>query len=132
VVQNPSILNISISASGICSVKVTDANNCQGNDQTEVKISPILGNETPKGADINIYPNPVGEQLNVTFDAEPNKQINITILDNRGRVIEQRKLKATGGNQQVKFDIRNMTSGQYLLKINTSQQELVKKIVISQ
>lgn len=132
VVQNPSILNISISASGTYYVKVTDANNCQGNAQTEVKISPILGNETPKGADINIYPNPVGEQLNVTFDAEPNKQINITILDNRGRVIEQRKLKATGGNQQEKFDIRNMTSGQYLLKINTSQQELVKKIVISQ
>ena len=131
-VQNPSILNISISASGICSVKVTDANNCQGNDQTEVKISPILGNDTPKSAEINIYPNPVSEQFNVTFDAEQNKQISLTILDSKGRVIEQRKLTSIGGNQQEKFDIRNMTSGQYLLKINTSLQEIVKNIVISQ
>jgi len=132
VVQNPSILNISISASGIYSVKVTDANNCQGNAQTEVKISLILGNDTPKGTEINLYPNPVSEQLNVTFDTEQNMQISITILDSRGRVIEQRKLTSIGGNQQEKFDIRNMTSGQYLLKINTSLQELVKKIVISQ
>lgn len=131
-IQNPSILNIPLSASGTYSVKVTDANNCQGNAQTEVKISPILASETPKGADISIYPNPVNEQLNVSFDSEPNKQINITILDSRGRVIEQRKLKAVGGKQQEKFDIRNITSGQYLLKINTSQQEVVKKIIISQ
>lgn len=131
-IQNPSILNISISASGTYSVKVTDANNCQGNAQTEVKISPILANETPNSVAVSIYPNPVSEQFTVSFDAEPNKQINITILDSRGRVIEQRKLKAVGGKQQEKFDIRNITSGQYLLKINTSQQEVVKKIIISQ
>ncbi|MDZ7935547.1 MAG: T9SS type A sorting domain-containing protein [Emticicia sp.] len=132
VVQNPSILNIPLSASGIYSVKVTDANNCQGNAQTEVKISPILASETSQGAEVSIYPNPVSEQLNVTFDFEPNKQVSITILDVRGRVIEQRKLKSVGGKQQEKFDIRNITSGQYLLKINTSQQEVVKNIVISQ
>jgi hypothetical protein len=132
VVQNPSILNISISASGIYSVKVTDANNCQGNAQTEVKISPILANEAPNYAEVSIYPNPVSEQLNISFDAEPNAQVSMTILDRGGRVIEQRKLKAVGGKQQENFDIRNMTSGQYLLKINTSQQEVVKKIIISQ
>lgn len=131
-VQNPSILNISVSASGTYSVKVTDANNCQGNAQTEVKVSPILANEAPNNAIVSVFPNPVSEQLSVSFDSEPNKQISITILDSRGRVIEQRKLKSVGGNQQEKFDIRNLTSGQYLLKINTSQQEVVKKIVISQ
>ncbi len=131
-VQNPSILNISISASGTYSVKVTDANNCQGNAQTEVKVSPILDNEAPNNAMVSVFPNPVSEQLSVSFDSEPNKQVSITILDSRGRVIEQRKLKSVGGNQQEKFDIRNLTSGQYLLKINTSQQEVVKKIVISQ
>lgn len=130
-VQNPSILNISVSASGTYSVKVTDANNCQGNAQTEVKISPILANEAPNNAVVSVFPNPVSEQLSVSFEAEPNKQISISLLDSRGRVIEQRKLKAVGGNQQEKFDIRNLTSGQYLLKINTSQQEVVKKIVIS-
>lgn len=132
VIQNPSILNVSLKAAGTYGVKVTDANNCQGNAQTEVKINPILANETPKGAEVSIYPNPVGEQLNVSFDAEPNKQISITILDSRGQIIEQRKLKSVGGNQQEKLDVRNITSGQYLLKINTSQQEVVKKIIISQ
>lgn len=132
-IQNPSILNIPLSASGIYSVKVTDANNCQGNAQTEVRISPILANETPSSAAVSIYPNPVvSEQLNVSFDSEQNKEISITILDSRGRIVEQRKLKSIGGKQQEKFDIRNITSGQYLLKINTSQQEVVKKIIISQ
>ncbi len=131
-VQNPSILNISVSASGTYTVKVTDANNCQGNAQTEVKVNPILTNEAPNNAMVSVFPNPVSEQLSVSFEAEPNKQISISLLDSRGRVIEQRKLKSMGGNQQEKFDIRSLTSGQYLLKINTSQQEVVKKIVVSQ
>jgi hypothetical protein len=69
-------------------VKVTDANNCQGNAQTEVRISPILANETPSSAAVSIYPNPVvSEQLNVSFDSEQNKEISITILDSRGRIV---------------------------------------------
>jgi hypothetical protein len=55
----------------------------------------------------------------------------MTILDSRGRVIEQRKLTAVGGIQKENFDLRYITSGQYLIKINTSQQEVVKKIVIN-
>jgi hypothetical protein len=131
VVQNPSILNISMSAAGTYSVRVTDANNCQGDAQTEVKISPILANDQPKDAELRIYPNPVSEQLNISFDAEPNEHICMTILDSRGKVIEQRRLKAVGGIQKENFDLRYITSGQYLIKINTSQQEVVKKIVIN-
>jgi hypothetical protein len=131
VVQNPSILNISMSAAGTYSVRVTDANNCQGDAQTEVKISPILANDQPKDAELIIYPNPVSEQLNISFDAEPNEHICMTILDSRGKVIEQRRLKAVGGIQKENFDLRYITSGQYLIKINTSHQEVVKMIVIN-
>ncbi|WP_156511021.1 MULTISPECIES: T9SS type A sorting domain-containing protein [Emticicia] len=131
-IQNPSILNIGINATGTYTVKVTDANNCFGTAQTEVKVSAILANEPLSKALVNVFPNPVAEQLNVSFELQPNKALNITILDSRGRIVEQRKINALGGIQQEKFDIRNLVGGQYFLKINTSEQEVVKKIIISQ
>jgi hypothetical protein len=128
--QNPSILNIGVNASGTYSVKITDTNNCSGIAQTEVKVNPILANEISKESSVNIYPNPVREELKISFEAEPNKQVTITFLDQNGRIIEQKNINSTGGFQQEKLNTSHLTNGQYFLKINTSSQEVVKKVVI--
>lgn len=128
--QNPSVLNISVKATGTYSVKVTDANNCFGNAQTDVKVNPVLANETPKDTGVSVFPNPVSEALKVSFEASPNQRVNIALIDAKGRIIEQRNIKSVGGFQQETFDIKNITNGQYLIKINTSQYEVVKKIIV--
>lgn len=129
-VQNPSLLNISVSESGTYSVKITDANNCFGTAQTEVKVNPILANEISTGTGINVYPNPVSDELRISFDAQPNKQVNIVLVNMEGQLIDQKSIQSIGGVQQEKFNISNISSGVFLLKVNTSTQEFVKKIVI--
>jgi hypothetical protein len=123
-------LNIGVNASGTYFVKITDTNNCSGTAQTEVKVNPILANEISKESSVNIYPNPVREELKISFEAEPNKQVTITFLDQNGRIIEQKNINSTGGFQQEKLNTSHLTNGQYFLKINTSSQEVVKKVVI--
>lgn len=129
-IQNPSLLNIAVSATGTYLVKITDANNCFGTAQTDVKVNPILANEISTEVGVNVYPNPVSDELRVSFDAQPNKQVNIALVNMEGQVIEQKNVKAIGGVQQEKFNISNISSGVFLLKINTSTQAFVKKIVI--
>ena len=129
-IQNPTVLNIPIAASGTYSVKITDVANCSATAQTVVSVNAILTNETPIETSIKVYPNPVSQHLIIAFDAEPNKEVNILLLDITGRIIEQRKIKSQGGFQQEKIDIQQFPSGQYLIKINTSVQESVKKLVI--
>jgi Secretion system C-terminal sorting domain len=129
-IQNPTVLNVPITASGTYFVKITDDANCSATAQTVVLVNVILANETPSEMGIKVFPNPVSQQLIISFDAEANKDVNISLLDIKGRVIEQRKIKSQGGFQQEKIDIQPFTSGQYLIKINTSTQESVKKLVI--
>jgi hypothetical protein len=128
--QNPSLLNISVSATGTYSVKITDANNCFGTAQTEVKVNPILANEISIEVGVNVYPNPVSNELRVSFDAQPNKLVNIVLVNMEGQIIDQKSIQSIGGVQQEKFNISNISSGVFLLKVNTSTQEFVKKIVI--
>ena len=128
--QNPSILNAQINFSGTYTVKVIDANNCVGTAQTEVKVNPILANEAPTETSIKVYPNPVSQRVIVSFEEVANKEVNISLIDIKGRVIEQRKIKSQGGFQQETLDIQHFTGGQYLIKINTSTQEIVKKLVV--
>lgn len=129
-VQNPTVLNIPISASGTYSVKVTDDINCSATAQTVVLVNLILANEAPSDLGIKVYPNPVSQQVLVSFEAEANKDVSILLLDAKGRIFEERKIKSQGGFQQEKIDIQHLNSGQYLIKVNTSTQESVKKLVI--
>ncbi len=129
-IQNPSVLNVPINASGTYSVKITDDANCSATAQTVVVVSVILANEAPNETAIKVFPNPVSQQVVVSFEAEANKDVNISLIDTKGRVVEQRKIKSQGGFQQEKIDIQQFTGGQYLIKINTSTQESVKKLVI--
>lgn len=129
-IQNPSLLNIGVSATGTYSVKITDANNCFGTAQTDVKVNPILANEISTEVGVNVYPNPVSNELRVSFDAQPNKLVNIMLVNMEGQIIDQKSIKSIGGVQQEKINISNISSGVFLLKINTSTQAFVKKIII--
>jgi Secretion system C-terminal sorting domain len=131
-IQDPTVLNIPVTASGTYSVKITDAASCSATAQTVVVVSPILASEAYNEASIKVFPNPVSQYLIVSFEAEPNKDINISLVDTKGRIVEQRQTKSQGGIQQEKINIQNFTSGQYLIKINTSTQETVKKLIVSQ
>jgi hypothetical protein len=131
-IQNPIVLNVPINASGTYTVKVTDDANCSATVQTVVLVSLILANEAPSQTSIKVYPNPVSQYIIVSFEAEANKDVNISLIDIRGKVVEQRKIKSQGGFQQESLDIQHLMGGQYLIKVNTSTQESVKKIVVSQ
>jgi hypothetical protein len=131
-IQDPTVLNIPVIASGTYFVKITDAASCSATAQTVVVVSPILANEAPNDASIKVFPNPVNQYLFVSFEAEANKDVSISLIDTKGRIVEERKLKAQGGIQQEKINIQNFVSGQYLIKINTSTQEIVKKLIVSQ
>lgn len=126
--QNPTILSATLAMGGTYSVTVTDINNCMAKAETAVTINTILGVE--KEVNIRTFPNPTSHEVIVEFYAMANNQVNISLIDMRGSVVGERKIKANGGYQQEVLDIRYFARGQYLIKVNTSKQEVVKKIII--
>ena len=127
--QNATILNATINMGGVYTVTVTDVNNCSGTAQTTVQINNILGIEKEE-VHILTFPNPTSHEIIVEFTALPNKQISITLVDMRGVTMGERKVKALGGIQQEVVDVRYMPRGQYLVKVSTSTQDFIKKVII--
>lgn len=61
----------------------------------------------------SIYPNPSGGLFDLVFD-EAIRNVDITLTDIMGRVVDTKKIESA---QQVKYDVRNLPSGVYMLNI---------------
>jgi len=126
--QNPTIVSATLAMGGIYSLVVTDINNCTAKAETTVLINNLLGLE--REIAIRTFPNPTSHEVIVEFYELANNPVSISLIDMRGSVVGQRNIKATGGYQQEVVDIRYFQRGQYLIKVNTSKQEVIKKIII--
>ena len=75
---------------------------------------------------MNIYPNPVEAELNVSFSAMNGGQYTIQIVDVVGKIINTYGIQANEGMNDVIIDTDNLRSGTYFVKVadNTSSKTL--------
>ncbi|MFV0598126.1 MAG: T9SS type A sorting domain-containing protein [Bacteroidales bacterium] len=73
--------------------------------------------------EINIYPNPAENEINVSSSIEINK---IEILNIIGQVVYTKELKSTN----AKIDVSNITKGNYIAKIYTKKGVKINKFVV--
>lgn len=77
-------------------------------------------------SDINVYPNPVADQMSIVCDKLSGKA-DISIFDITGKLVKTVREHELSENQTI--DIADMPRGIYVLKISTEKGEVVKKIV---
>ena len=77
---------------------------------------------------ISIFPNPACDFINIQNLSNSDKNINIELYDLIGALIQKHTLKV--GTTNAVLDIKNLNSGNYLLKISSDQHLMVKKITI--
>jgi hypothetical protein len=89
-------------------------------------------NEIPGIGSFTIAPNPVGEskQININLTSEKAFKANVKIQNIAGQIMlrDVRNFEAGATNQTV--DVKNLSSGMYILSIENEQGVLNKKIVI--
>jgi hypothetical protein len=86
--------------------------------------SQMLSNIEYSTFDFSIYPNPASEFINFSFNNQSFENAQIEIYDNLGRLCKTKILKSN----QEKIDIQNLTSGIYLIKLETKTGIIIKKI----
>ena len=74
--------------------------------------------------DINIYPNPVSDILNINSEQVLSQLI---IYDLTGKVIYDKKVRSQDSNYNV--DMSPMSSGIYLMKLKSGKQVVTKRII---
>ena len=67
---------------------------------------------------INIAPNPVLDELNLSFSVSEKASLQIKIFDVKGQLMKQVSKDALSGNNSLKIDMNEFTTGAYLLSID--------------
>lgn len=86
-------------------------------------------NEFANAHNLNIYPNPTSDVLNVSFDAQA-KEYTISILDIQGREVATHAYSNLSGQQTITLAVDALVSGNYLVKIASENGSTVEKVLI--
>ena len=73
---------------------------------------------------VQVYPNPVKENLNVKFTLDKPREFSIEIMDITGKKIWVKKSQTINPNQIMELDFSQYKHGIYLLQIYSSDQKL--------
>ncbi len=128
----------------ITSYNFTDANPVLGLNYYRLKILDIDGKykysaikrvsfDNLRAVTIEkITPNPFANDITVSYHIPNNGNIIISIIDARGRMLDNRETNATKGLNTIKFNTEQYAAGLYFLKLNyndisTSSKMLVKE-----
>lgn len=87
----------------------------------------IEDNATHKNINVELFPNPVSEQLNVTFDLNEKSTVNLEIYTVEGKLVYQLANETFQGQTKVIIPTKEFHSGMYILKLNTSNGLMVRK-----
>ena len=79
---------------------------------------------------LEIFPNPVFDVLNISFNAQNSNDSEVSVFDLFGRRLYSNHL-TQNGNYTVKttFDLNNLIPGMYLLEIKSGDQQITQKFV---
>lgn len=80
---------------------------------------------------INAYPNPVGEQLNLTIELQESGRYFLSIFDTNGKEIQRKTVQLLSGKNQETLNVENLAAGHYAVRLSDGErvktQQIVKK-----
>lgn len=88
---------------------------------------PLTIEEFNAGKDMAVYPNPVGDVLNVEFVA-PTESANISLIDMYGHVVAQHD--GTTVSNRMSVPVNGLKDGMYLLYVWDGQRETMQKVSV--
>jgi hypothetical protein len=99
-------------------------------DTTVFIVDVTVGlNELASSSNLTIFPNPANETVNVSFEQNTNDLIQIELIDATGRVIAQNQSIEIGTNN-VSFDVTNLSSGFYTVRLTNANGTENQKLMI--
>ena len=92
---------------------------------TSTSSVPEYGNEN----NAFVYPVPFSNKLNIDFTTQKPENVNIFLIDASGRVLISQKVNSISGANNTEINTTQLSSGVYILNIETSNGIIRKQIV---
>jgi PKD repeat protein len=79
---------------------------------------------------VSLAPIPTNDQLHISFDIPTNQTITIALFDVVGKLIYQKQVPATAGNNVATINVQPYTAGVYILQIGNGMAMQYAKVVV--
>ena len=95
-----------------------------------INVSQVLGVETiPVNSSVNLYPSPSNGNVNINLEKIAAAKMEITVTNVVGKVIKQMTYDKSEGNI-FSLDLSNEATGNYIVKIVTANETILKRAII--
>ncbi|MDX9852726.1 MAG: T9SS type A sorting domain-containing protein [Tenuifilaceae bacterium] len=108
---------------------VTDSKGCEYSDTITLQLADNIGYINGIGATVNIFPNPVSDELHYTISSETPAIFSVELFSVTGQTVwrEQTTLQAEVSG---KINVSSLKSGLYLLKVSTAKQSVTLRVIV--
>lgn len=117
--------------SGFYAVCGEDSMNCLSCDTVTVIENPLSAFAYDLEKSISIYPNPSRGTVTISFYVEQPGKFSFNIFDLTGALKKEiANSYFRQGKNTLSFDVKDLVNGIFLLKVNSSEWELTKKLTV--
>ncbi len=80
---------------------------------------------------MSIYPNPVSNEFSIKLMTSINSDIHVSIIDMNGRIVfKNTHFGVSAGNHQYSYNLPNSIKGIYILKVQTKEGIMTRKMIV--
>lgn len=99
----------------------------QGFHQGNLTVSTAVDEMSESAMDVQIYPNPVDDILNVEFKNMVDQTIQVKLVDLTGKTVLRKEFSQP--SNAVRLNLNSVSSGSYMLEVRAADKRKVFKIV---
>lgn len=81
-----------------------------------------------KSFSADVFPTIVKDNANININSLATQLINISLIDNNGRVVKQMNVSVLQGSNSLQLETKNISNGFYTVQIKTNQEQVVQRI----
>jgi len=81
---------------------------------------------------ITVYPNPVVDELKISFKSSQQGKAGVAIFNNIGKLVYKQESNVEPGNNLISIDIRSkaIEPGVYFIQIQVENQNFTRKLIV--
>jgi hypothetical protein len=110
------------------SVEANTAGSLANNRFEIVFENTTLSNVDFETANIQVYPNPASDVIHISTDSNVTFLEYIELFDLNGRLVKREDV--SDKKEVITLNINTVTSGIYILKVNTKDTQFSRKVII--
>lgn len=81
-------------------------------------------------AELQVFPNPASDALNVNFNLRQNQNVEMRLVNVTGEAVYTHQLSNVSGSVSHRIDVSNLAKGIYILNLTSAEGSTNKKVII--